>query len=665
LYVSNYENYEHHKPNFKNWVDTDSNLKQKEYIFDMHRISRRDASSKLTLDEVESIYPAGTGKKKISIPAPHTLMLGVVNFVRTKVFNTRELNALSGLNLASYPLRHLRRFILNGVRCSTEIKWFGFTPFPVTRDKPGKVHGVNEHFLGFVNSEFWKDDFGKVSNMILNSAWISGSWDYYAGHYFKFFHYRSHTVKPFRLIRLFAKYGSELHLPKVESIHAKDIEFLRIKYAANPGILSKRLTNKKKGEFATVAIEAAKLMWYHIGKHHTADVSLWSFGSRVRKESKLFIADDEGNSKVAQARVIMMQEYVPSLINMNYANTLTTLLMDNDDSCIKIGKSAAKGGYVKLREPYLKYDKVLEGDWSEFDQSVKRPHIVVAMAILRQCFPSGDEHDKRFMYMLSGLVCKKVVSPGGLIFELANGIPSGSPWTSLLDSIVNWLVLRDLVETCVTGCNKKDVGFQIGGDDFCIFLPKGAHLDLEKLVKRADEYHGMTLRGEDLVLKDTFVTEASEAASFYKTCFVNGLPSIRFDDILKRLMIPERYPRSCYDAYRHLNDQMNSGIVRFGIAEEFCVSYYVYLSIRMLSLEGRSPPSRIINLFSTNARLIIKDAFEEVLLTSPLPHVHSEEELWKRDEKGIYYSAEIAKNFGSRRECLELLDFTLFTKFSH
>jgi hypothetical protein len=367
--------------------------------------------------------------------------------------------------------------------------------------------------------------------------------------------------------------------------------------------------------------------------------------------------------KPPQARVIMMQEYIPSLINMNYVNLLTEQLVKSENSCIKIGKSVAKSGYIEMRKPYLKYAKVLEGDWSEFDQSVKRAHIVAAMCIMRQCFPAGDEHDKRFMYMLSGLVCKKVVQPGGLIFQLSDGVPSGTPWTALLDSTVNWLVLRDLVNKTVTGCDLKDVGFQIGGDDFCIFLPEGASIDLVKLVKRADEYHGMTLRGDDLILKDCFAEENRKAPSFYKTVFVNGMPTVRFDDFVKRLMLPERYPKNAYDALLHLEDQMASGILNDDLIADFACSYRTYLYEAIFTCNGRAPPPEVLKSVSVNAYLMIKKSFEEVILSSSTLFDSVEDKLWIRDDKGIYYDTERLKDENFDKAIRYLLNYTCLTNF--
>jgi len=76
-------------------------------------------------------------------------------------------------------------------------------------------------------------------------------------------------------------------------------------------------------------------------------------------------------------------------------------------------------------------------DWSSFDNHVYEELIVMAVAMLRSCYPDDERHDNYFLYMCSSLVFKNVVFEPGVVMRLDKGIPSGHPWTSIVDTLIN------------------------------------------------------------------------------------------------------------------------------------------------------------------------------------------------------------------------------------
>jgi hypothetical protein len=82
----------------------------------------------------------------------------------------------------------------------------------------------------------------------------------------------------------------------------------------------------------------------------------------------------------------------------------------------------------------------LEADWKGFDTSVHSELLETAFAIIRSCFPSGADIDNFFIFIKNHFIYKEVVTPHGERYMFKGGIPSGNIWTSLVGSIVNWIV---------------------------------------------------------------------------------------------------------------------------------------------------------------------------------------------------------------------------------
>nr|ASU63844.1 putative RNA-dependent RNA polymerase [Pepper cryptic virus 1] len=84
-------------------------------------------------------------------------------------------------------------------------------------------------------------------------------------------------------------------------------------------------------------------------------------------------------------------------------------------------------------------------DWSQFDATVSRFEIHAAFDIIRSYvdFPNY-ETEQAFEITRQLFVHKKVAAPDGYIYESHKGIPSGSYYTSLVGSIINYLRINYL-----------------------------------------------------------------------------------------------------------------------------------------------------------------------------------------------------------------------------
>jgi hypothetical protein len=86
-------------------------------------------------------------------------------------------------------------------------------------------------------------------------------------------------------------------------------------------------------------------------------------------------------------------------------------------------------------------------DWSQFDASVQPYEIDLAFDLLKTMlyFPY-KESELVFDYCKQVFIKRKLLSPDGRMFMRFGGIPSGSYFTHMVDSIINWNRIRYLFE---------------------------------------------------------------------------------------------------------------------------------------------------------------------------------------------------------------------------
>ncbi len=84
-------------------------------------------------------------------------------------------------------------------------------------------------------------------------------------------------------------------------------------------------------------------------------------------------------------------------------------------------------------------------DWSKFDATASRKEIDMAFRIIkaRMLFPNKQSEDA-FDLMVELFKYKKVLGPDGNVYSVNTGVPSGSNWTSTVDSIINYFRIQYL-----------------------------------------------------------------------------------------------------------------------------------------------------------------------------------------------------------------------------
>jgi hypothetical protein len=120
--------------------------------------------------------------------------------------------------------------------------------------------------------------------------------------------------------------------------------------------------------------------------------------------------------------------------------------MDND-TFYYIGEDPIIGVPRLLSHSALNEETFLSLDWAGFDASVQPYEIKLAFNLLKSMLNFPDiESELVFEYVKTLFIERKLLSPDGRLFMRLGGVPSGSYFTHIVDSIVNWIRIMYLLE---------------------------------------------------------------------------------------------------------------------------------------------------------------------------------------------------------------------------
>nr|CAH2618880.1 RNA-dependent RNA polymerase [Interrupted club-moss deltapartitivirus]CAI5383908.1 RNA-dependent RNA polymerase [Interrupted club-moss deltapartitivirus] len=132
------------------------------------------------------------------------------------------------------------------------------------------------------------------------------------------------------------------------------------------------------------------------------------------------------------------------LIEGLFADNLIKYFMELD-SFYFIGKDPLSGVPTLVTDMMKNYDYVFQFDWSAFDASVQEWEIRTAFSILEQftLFDSPVE-ERIWRFIIELFIYRKVACPNGELLLKTLGIPSGSCFTNMIGSIINYLRIQYL-----------------------------------------------------------------------------------------------------------------------------------------------------------------------------------------------------------------------------
>jgi hypothetical protein len=188
-------------------------------------------------------------------------------------------------------------------------------------------------------------------------------------------------------------------------------------------------------------------------------------------------------------------------------------------------------------------------DASQFDSSIQAAMIRVAFSIIRTWYDCKSQFDENntigevFDIIEDYFIYTPIVMPTGdkdvkgegiLHFGKKHGVPSGSYFTQLVDSIVNVIVLGALASKFGFFVNREEVF--VLGDDLLFFT--NTHLDMGKLASYAKSTFGMNFNKDKSEHGRT-----GEKIPFLGRDWVKGMPTRGTIKAIKKMLYPESFRR--------------------------------------------------------------------------------------------------------------------------
>lgn len=179
-------------------------------------------------------------------------------------------------------------------------------------------------------------------------------------------------------------------------------------------------------------------------------------------------------------------------------------------------------------------------DMSSFDATISAKLIRMSFNILKSWFDLDevvldgwtvrDVFDRVEYYFIH----TPIVMPDSNVYKgKAHGVPSGSYFTQLIDSIVNCIICGAISDRFGLGICKRFTF--VLGDDMLFWSDKKVSLD--QIANFANEQFGVRLHGSE----KSAVFKANQVIHFLGRDWHQGVPDLPIQDILQRMMYPESY----------------------------------------------------------------------------------------------------------------------------
>ena len=206
------------------------------------------------------------------------------------------------------------------------------------------------------------------------------------------------------------------------------------------------------------------------------------------------------------------------------------------DTPLAFGKtSLILGCRIKTASRRKKYTYSV--DMSSYDSSLANNLIEVAFNILKTWFKLDRKSSKAWNIVKKYFICTPIVMPDhNLYLGKRHGVPSGSYFTQLIDSIVNVIICGAISK--VFNMNVSDRDIMVLGDDLIFF--SDTKVDMERMASKASKLFGVNFNAE----KSQFVINKDHNTIHYLGRYwSNCTPDIPYEEILNKVVFPERYRR--------------------------------------------------------------------------------------------------------------------------
>nr|QXV86609.1 RNA-dependent RNA polymerase [Partitiviridae sp.] len=196
---------------------------------------------------------------------------------------------------------------------------------------------------------------------------------------------------------------------------------------------------------------------------------------------------------------------------------------------------------TKLRVASYHKEWAYSIDMSQFDASLSPMLIGIAFDILRTWFnpneveeTSGKTVGEIFDIIENYFIHTPIVMPDGKLYlGKSHGVPSGSYFTQMVDSIVNVIIGGTISAKFSLNVSHKEI-FVLGDD---LLMWSNRKVDLNTISKFANLELGIKMHGAE----KSKVFHYDETLHYLGRDWENGLPTLDVDEVVKRMVYPERF----------------------------------------------------------------------------------------------------------------------------
>ncbi len=374
----------------------------------------------------------------------------------------------------------------------------------------------------------------------------------------------------------------KLKIKTLSKCEIDDMDYLSFNKNTYPGFyLSNYESCTNKGESSIKALKIARERWKRIDlasknktKLNRNEIFPNTFVVGARNKRDYFYEDGDSIS----SRAVHMPEFYSELNSSVWIEQIAKEIKLSEKGPIYLGNSLVK--YERFLKDLSNDKYQIEGDWKRFDSRLYINNIIIGLAILRLYYPLDDINiDYHFLAIFDTIGIKDYITPGGYLYRIIHGLPSGVCSTSLLGSIIN---LVNLIY-CSGEFDTKKIKYVVGGDDFCVSVSD--ELNVDKIIE------GMFTKAESigqvfkiLEKKNLSAKNFNERPSFYKYTIDNNEPVINPTAMLERVFLPWN---KNYCSNSSILEFLNDLIPSLGAPRSYHIIFYEFYSSIFFNVTGR------------------------------------------------------------------------------
>jgi len=199
--------------------------------------------------------------------------------------------------------------------------------------------------------------------------------------------------------------------------------------------------------------------------------------------------------------------------------------------CFSYGYQKAEvGAYLSEFQALTK--RVYCLDFSGFDSTVPAFVIGDAFEILRSHLSMTTEETDLFYRLTNDFIHSRIVLPDASMYQKHRGIPSGSPFTSVIGSICNLLILN-YIWIKLTGVALRENRVLVLGDDSVVAT--NSNVSLDDIARVANEL------GMEVSVTKSKIAARGDRVEFLGHEWENGRPHRPKRDVVIRLVFEEKH----------------------------------------------------------------------------------------------------------------------------